>query len=71
MATDGANGEIQSEVKKVMSQLEAAGERKVAFIPMNGLAMNGCDSHPSTADDQTVSDLLIQFLDHHSQVWGH
>jgi lysophospholipase L1-like esterase len=69
MATDGANGEIQSEVKRVMTQLEAAGERKVAFIPMNGLAMTGCHSHPSTADDQTVSDELIRFLDAHPQLW--
>ena len=69
MATDGANGEIQSEVKSVMSQLEAAGEHEVAFIPMDGLAMTGCDAHPSAADDQTISNLLIQFLDRHPQVW--
>jgi lysophospholipase L1-like esterase len=69
MATDGANGEIQSEVKRVITQLEAAGERRVAFIPMNGLAMTGCDSHPSTADDRAISDLLIRFLDDHPQLW--
>ncbi|MFL6601766.1 MAG: GDSL-type esterase/lipase family protein [Steroidobacteraceae bacterium] len=69
MATDGANGEIQSEVKRVMTQLEAAGERKIAFIPMNGLTMTGCDSHPSTADDRTVSDELIRYLDGHPQLW--
>jgi len=69
MATDGANGEIQSEVKRVVTQLEAAGERKLAFIPMNGLTMTSCNSHPSMADDQTVSDELIRFLDGHPQLW--
>lgn len=69
MATDGANGEIQSEVKRVVAQLVAAGEQKVAFIPMNGLAMTGCHSHPSAADDEVISDELIRFLDSHPQLW--
>lgn len=69
MATDGAHGEIESEVRKVMTELAAEGEHQVAFIPMHGLAMTGCDSHPSAADDQTISALLIQFLDGHPQLW--
>ena len=69
MATDGANGEIQFEVNAVMARLEAAGERKVAFIAMNGLTMTGCHGHPSTADDQAVSDQLIRFLDDHPLLW--
>ena len=69
MATDGADGEIQSEVERVVAQLAAAGEQKVIFLPMNGLAMTGCHSHPSTADDEVISDELIRFLDSHPQLW--
>lgn len=69
MASDGAEGEIQAEVHKVLSQLQAAGERRIDFIPMNALAMTGCHFHPSTADDQAVADLLIRFIDSHPQLW--
>jgi lysophospholipase L1-like esterase len=69
MATDGAQGEIQSEVKTVLTRLESAGEKRIAFIPMNGLAMTGCHFHPSTADDKAVSDELVHFIDEHPQVW--
>jgi lysophospholipase L1-like esterase len=69
MASDGAEGEIQAEVRKVLSQLQAAGERRIDFIPMNALAMAGCHFHPSTADDRTVADLLIRFIDSHPQLW--
>lgn len=69
MATDGADGEIQAEVHKVLSQLQAAGENRIDFIPMNALAMTGCHSHPSTADDKAVADLLIRFIDGHPQLW--
>lgn len=69
MASDGADGEIQAEVQKVLRQLRAAGENKVDFIPMNALAMTGCHHHPSTADSRTVADSLIRFLDSHPQLW--
>jgi lysophospholipase L1-like esterase len=69
MASDGAEGEIQAEARKVMSQLQAAGERRIDFIPMNALAMTGCHHHPSTADDRTVADSLIRFIDGHPQLW--
>jgi lysophospholipase L1-like esterase len=69
MATDGANGEIQAEVGKVLSRLRADGENKIDFIPMNALAMTGCHYHPSTADDQSVAASLIRFIDSHPQLW--
>lgn len=69
MATDGADGEIQSEVQNVLSRLRQAGETRIDFIPMNGLAMTGCHHHPSTADDKNVADLLIRFIDSHPQLW--
>lgn len=69
MASDGAEGEIQAEVQKVLSQLQAAGENRIDFIPMNALAMTGCHHHPSTADGKTVADSLIRFIDSHPQLW--
>jgi lysophospholipase L1-like esterase len=69
MASDGADGEIQAEVQKVLKQLQAAGEQRIDFIPMNGLAMTGCHFHPSTADDKTVADSLIRFIEGHPQLW--
>jgi len=70
MASDGAEGEIQAEVRKVMDQLRSAGEQRIDFIPMNALAMTGCHFHPSTSDDSQVADSLIRFIDGHPQLWG-
>jgi lysophospholipase L1-like esterase len=69
MATDQFQGEIQAEVKQVMAQLGAAGEHKIAFIPMNGLSFTGCNWHPSIADDKSVSEALIHFIDAHPKLW--
>ncbi|MGZ6041055.1 MAG: GDSL-type esterase/lipase family protein [Asticcacaulis sp.] len=69
MASDGAAGEIQAEVQKVMAQLNAAGESRIAFLPMNGLEFTGCNYHPSTADDRKVADSLTGFIDAHPEVW--
>ncbi|MES2349789.1 MAG: GDSL-type esterase/lipase family protein [Pseudomonadota bacterium] len=62
-ATDGANGEIQAELKTVVARLKAAGESRVAFIPVNGLAFTGCHWHPSVADDKTIADALAGVID--------
>lgn len=69
MATDQANGEIQSEVKKVLATLRAAGESRIDFLPMNGLSFGGCDWHPTTADDAQVAASLIAFIDAHPDLW--
>jgi lysophospholipase L1-like esterase len=69
MATDQANGEIQAQVAKVMAGLKANGETRVAFVPMNGLTFEGCDWHPSTADDRKISDSLVAFLDRQPDIW--
>ncbi len=69
MATDQANGEIQSEVKKVLAALRAAGESRIDFIPMNGLTFGGCDWHPTTADDAQVASGLIAFIEAKPDLW--
>ncbi len=62
-ATDLSNGEIQSEVTKVVAQLKQAGETRISFVPVSGLTMTGCHWHPSTVDDKTISDDLIKAID--------
>ncbi len=57
-ATDLANGEIDAEVRKVADRLRAGGERRLAYVPVTGLAMTGCDYHPSAADDRVIADAL-------------
>ncbi len=69
MATDQVEGEIQAEVKKVITRLNADGESRIVFLPMNGLEMTGCDWHPSTADDRKVSGILMAYIDAHPELW--
>lgn len=68
-ATDMAEGEIQAEVRKVMERLRTAGEERIAFVPVNGLAMTGCHWHPSVADDDVIAAKLTAFIDSRKQLW--
>jgi hypothetical protein len=68
-ATDMAEGEIQAEVRKVVEQLRTAGEERIAFVPVNGLAMTGCHWHPSVADDDVIAAKLTAFIDSRKQLW--
>ncbi len=64
-----ANGEIESEVKKVADQAKAQGETKLTFLPIDHLTFTGCHSHPSLADDKTISDKLVQVIDSNPNIW--
>ncbi|MTV39527.1 GDSL family lipase [Duganella radicis] len=68
-ATDGANGEIQAEVGKVVAKLKAGGEDRVHFMPVNKLTFGGCHWHPSVADDRTIANGLTTFVDAHPELW--
>ncbi len=68
-ATDMAEGEIQAEVKKVVAQLEASGEKRLAFIAYNQLELTACDWHPSLADHRFMSAAVRSFLDARPEVW--
>jgi len=68
-ATDMANGEIAAEVGKVVARLKAEGQRNVAFVPITGLALTGCNSHPSTADDVRIAAKLSGYIDAHPEMW--
>ena len=67
--TEMANGEIEAEEQKVVDLAKAGGETRITFLPINGLAFSGCHAHPSTADDQTISNLLVKTIDQVPGVW--
>lgn len=62
-ATDMANGEIETEVQKVVQQFKANGGRHITYLPINGLHFSACNEHPSLTDEKTISDKLIQLID--------
>jgi lysophospholipase L1-like esterase len=65
--TDDA--EIASEAQKVAQLSKAQGETKLSFIPIDHLSFTACDGHPSLADDQTIRDKVVQFIDAHPAIW--
>lgn len=69
-ATDLANGEIAREVGKVTETLREDGERRVAFIPVNGLSSTGYDSHPSVADDTHIAAAIERTIDAQTDIWA-
>jgi lysophospholipase L1-like esterase len=69
-ATDGAKGEIESEAHRVVDHMAQAGEKRIQFVPVHGLAMTGCDSHPSTADDTLISAKVREAIDSHADTWA-
>lgn len=64
-ATDMADGEIEAEAQKVVQQVQAGGDKNITFLPVNGLAFTACNGHPSLADEQVLSNKLIQLIDAH------
>lgn len=68
-ATEMANGEIESEVKKVADEAHALGDTRVVFAPVDGLTFSGCHSHPSVADDRVIAEVLEKAIDGTEDVW--
>jgi lysophospholipase L1-like esterase len=68
-ATDMADGEIEAEVGKVVARLRAEGEKRLAFVPVNGLAFSACNAHPSLADETVIADRLAAAIDRVPNVW--
>lgn len=69
-ATDMAGGEIAQQAGRVAATLRAAGDRRVTFLPVPGLAFSGCHSHPSLADDRRIADRLAEYVDAHPELWA-
>ncbi len=68
-ATDMAGGEIATEEQKVVDSARAAGDSRITFIAMNGLAMAGCHFHPSADDDKVIAARLEAIIDAKPDVW--
>jgi lysophospholipase L1-like esterase len=68
-STGEPGGEIETEASKVVQKAKSTGETRIAFLPINGLHMDGCDFHPSTADDLTISQKLIDLIDATPAIW--
>jgi hypothetical protein len=68
MASDQAEGEIATQVGKVIATLKADGMKKVDSIIFSGLDYQGCHWHPSAKDDKLLADLLIKHLQN-KKVW--
>jgi lysophospholipase L1-like esterase len=62
-ATDIADHEIQREADKVVGEMRAKRDGRIAFLPINALAMTGCHWHPSVADHDKIAMELIRFID--------
>jgi lysophospholipase L1-like esterase len=61
--------EIKGEAANVVQKMKAAGETRIAYLPIDNLRMDACDWHPSTADDATISQKLIDLIDHTPTIW--
>ena len=68
-ATDIGGGEIEAEAQKVVWQLIKSGDNNVTFLPVHGLSFGGCDWHPSLADQEIISDKLVELIDADKQAW--
>ncbi|WP_343527683.1 hypothetical protein [Sphingomonas sp.] len=64
-----AKGEIEAEAAKVAATLRALGDKRVDYVPVNGLSFTGCHAHPSTADDVVIADRIATAIDAHHDVW--
>ncbi len=62
MASDKMDGELATQVSKVVAALKADGLKQIDSIIFTGLDYKGCHWHPSTKDDKLVADLLIDYL---------
>jgi len=67
--TDMAGGEIASEEQRVVDRMKALGDNRIAFIPIERLSFTGCHFHPSLADDRTIGDKLVRFVEAHPAIW--
>jgi lysophospholipase L1-like esterase len=62
MATDQLEGEIATQVNKVVTQLKADGLHKIDSIIFKGLEYKGCHWHPSAQDHELLAKLVIDYL---------
>lgn len=68
-ATDTANGEVEAESQNVVQQMKRQGDRRITFLPIQGLSFSACDWHPSLKDETIISDKLIRTINADKHVW--
>ena len=68
MTSDQAEGEIATQVGKVVANLKNDGLKKVDSIIFTGLDYKGCHWHPSVNDDKLLAELVIDYLKE-NKVW--
>lgn len=68
-ATDIGGGEVESESHKVVRQLRRQGDRRITFLPINGLSFGACNSHPTLADDKVIAHQLERRIDADPRLW--
>jgi len=61
-ATDAADGEILSEVQRVVTQVRATGEKRITVVPVKHLEVTGCNYHPSLNDDRNIAQAISSAL---------
>lgn len=62
MASDQMEGELATQVGKVVTRVKTEGVKKIDSIIFTGLDYKGCHWHPSTNDDALLADLIIKHL---------
>ncbi|MCE3252075.1 MAG: ce2C [Cellvibrio sp.] len=62
MASDQMEGELATQINKVVAALKADGLRKIDSIIFKGLDYQGCHWHPSVKDSQLLAGLLIDYV---------
>ncbi len=68
-ATDLSNGEIAQEASRVATRFKQEGERRVTFVPVNGLGFSGCHAHPDLADDRAIASAIGAAVDRQTGIW--
>lgn len=68
MVSDQMEGELATQVGKVVATLKTDGLKKVDSIIFSGLSYQGCHWHPSAKDDKLLADQLIGYLNK-NKVW--
>jgi lysophospholipase L1-like esterase len=66
---DNQAGEVTSEIAKVAQRVRQSGETRLAFVPVRGLALTGCNYHPNLQDNAMVARRLARFIDSQPKIW--
>lgn len=69
-AAGGADSELGTQARKVVQQVQQAGNPGIGFVAVPDLSASGCHWHPSVADDQRIAAALTRHLEAHVPALG-